>query len=365
MSPIKSLCILALCAPLVTSGETNLPTLPEAIELFQLETVNDLRRTIARQEEVIEEQQARIKELEEESTSKDAVIDSKTTEIARLRENFAKTIAEEEERCKIEKSQLRVAFAAEISEAEAKYENERTEQRNKSTHELELMRAKLEQCKSSTVYMGNVMLQTNNMTLELQRLVEAQAETIHKANEEIKRQKNSSRICEAAANSTGIQTETIVLLRSSLANALDFPQLNASNLEQLDVAPFMLELMESYNKQAKTIRDLKTLLEKEKAVEEHMSDVAKGLTNLTSAIKTASINLDIVDQQAQVIKSQGKSITQLTPFLRHATDDVVWQQKSAEGTGVESVSTCSCLPRSLDPNKPTPVKIEYHCNSSR
>ena len=90
MSPIKSLCILALCAPLVTSGETNLPTLPEAIELFQLETVNDLRRTIARQEEVIEEQQARIKELEEESKSKDAMIDSKTTEIARLRENFAK-----------------------------------------------------------------------------------------------------------------------------------------------------------------------------------------------------------------------------------------------------------------------------------
>ena len=262
---------------------------------------------------------------------------------------------------------MQETFAAEISEAEAKYENETTEQKNKSTRELELMHAKLEQCKSSTEFhMGNVMLQTNNMTLELQRLVEAQAETIHEANKEIKRQKNSSRICEAAANSTALQTETIVLLRSSLANALDFPQLNASNLEQLDVAPFMLELMESYNKQAKTIRDLKTLLEKEMAVEEHMSEVAKGLTNLTSAIKSASINLDIVDQQVQVIKNQGQSITQLTPFLRHATIDVVWQQKKdVEGSRVESVSTCSCLPRSLDPNKPTPVKIEYHCNSNR
>ena len=263
LSPIKSLCILALCAPLVTSEENNLPTLPEAIELFQLEMINDLRRTIARQEKVIEDQQARIKELEEESTTKDAIIDSKTTEIGRLRENFAKTIAEEGERCETEKSELREAFAAEISESDAKYEDERTkcdnerrEQRNKSARELETISAKLEQCKSSTVYMGNVMLQTNNMTVELQRLVEAQAETIHEANEEIKRQKNSSRICEAAANSTALQTETIVLLRSSLADALDFPQLNASNLEQLDVAPFMLELMESYNKQTKTIREL-------------------------------------------------------------------------------------------------------------
>ena len=95
-----------------------------------------------------------------------------------------------------------------------------------------------------------------------------------------------------------------------------------------------------------------------------MSEVAKGLTNLTSAIKSASINLDIVDQQAQVIKNQGKSITQLTPFLRHATSDVVWQQtKDGEESGVESISTCSCLPRSLDPNKPNPVKIEYHCGA--
>ena len=116
---------------------------------------------------MIEEQQTRIKELEEESTTKDVMIDSKTTEIARLKENFAKTIAEEGERCEIEKSQLREAFAAEISEAEAKSENERTEQRNKSTRELEMMSAKLDQCKSSIVYMGNVMLQTNNMTLEL------------------------------------------------------------------------------------------------------------------------------------------------------------------------------------------------------
>ena len=107
-------------------------------------------------------------------------------------------------------------------------------------------------------------------------------------------------------------------------------------------------------------------MEKERAVEEHMSDVAKGLTNLTSAIKSASINLDIVDQQVHVIKNQGKSITQLKAFLRHATSDVVWQQKKdVEGSRVRSVSTCSCLPRSLDPNRPTPVKIEYHCNSSR
>ena len=38
-------------------------------------------------------------------------------------------------------------------------------------------------------------------------MVESQAKTINEANEEIKRQKNSSRICGAAANSTVLQTE--------------------------------------------------------------------------------------------------------------------------------------------------------------
>jgi len=138
--------------------------------------------------------------------------------------------------------------------------------------------------------------------------------------------------------------------------------LSTSDLEQLDVAPFMLELMESYNEQTKTIENLKAVLEKEKTVEEHMSELSEELGNLTSAVRSATINLDIVDQQAQVIQLQGKSIAQLTPLLRHTSEDVVWYEKAEDG-GVESVSTCSCLPRSADSSKPTPAKIEYRCGN--
>merc|ERR1719370_916069 len=119
--------------------------------------------------------------------------------------------------------------------------------------------------------------------------------------------------------------------------------------------------MESYNEQTKTIENLKAVLEKERIVEEHMSDLVEGLTNLTTAMRSATVNLDIVDQQAQVIQNQGKSIAQLTPLLRHATEDVVWYEKTEAGVaGVESVSSCSCLPRSADSSSPSPANIEYH-----
>ena len=90
-----------------------------------------------------------------------------------------------------------------------------------------------------------------------------------------------------------------------------------------------------------------------------MSELAGELANLTSDMRSATINLDIVDQQAQVIQNQGKSITDLTPLLRHTTEDIVWYEKA--GGGVESVSTCSCLPRSTNSTNPSPARIEYHC----
>ena len=95
-----------------------------------------------------------------------------------------------------------------------------------------------------------------------------------------------------------------------------------------------------------------------------MLEVAEGLANITSIMESATVNLNIVDQQADLIQNQAKSIAQLTPLLRHTSEDVVWSEKTeAGGTGVESVSSCSCLPRSTDSSKPTPAKIEYHCGN--
>ena len=92
--------------------------------------------------------------------------------------------------------------------------------------------------------------------------------------------------------------------------------------------------------------------------ESRLSKTAWAAVNLDSA----TVNLDIVDQQAQVIQKQGKSITQLTPLLRHTSEDIVWKEKVEVGeTGVQNVSSCSCLPRSLESSWPKPAMIKYQC----
>ena len=371
--------------PLLITGQAeDLPTLPEAIQLFQLESMNNLRQTIQSQEGVIRGQVTRIAELEgiledkellivsmtaegrrekalceTEKEESDAEISECQAEKTRVREEFA---AKEKERCEAEKTQLREEFSSQILEKETKCEEARIEIENQTTQDLERMGTKLQHCKSTIIYMGSVMLQNNQGMLEGQRLLESQAKTIKEANEEIKRQRDGLLICEAAANSTVLQAETISLLRSSINSTLNLPRLSTSDLEQLDVAPWMLEIVGSHNKQTKTIEDLNAVLEKGNIIEERMFEVAEGLTNLTSIMESATVNLNIVDQQAHVIQNQAKSIAQLTPLLRHTSKDVVWYEKTgAGGTEVGSVSSCSCLPRSPDSTRPSPARIEYHC----
>merc|ERR1712032_238079 len=204
---VQVLLLLIFFAHTQGRGQANLPTLPEAIELFQLESMNNLRETIRSQESAMAEQRARIAELEGEHVAKDLLIGSMAAENTQLREEFAAKNVDEKERCETEKTQLREEFAAEILEGESRCEKERIE----VAHDMERTSAKLQQCESTIIYMGNVMLQNNQTMLETENLLESQANTIKEANEEIKRQRNGSLICEAAANSTALQAETITL----------------------------------------------------------------------------------------------------------------------------------------------------------
>ena len=301
----------------VTKGETGLPTLPEAVRLFQLESMNKLKQTIREQESAISEKQAKIDKFEGEIATKDELISSLTAANSQLREEAVKG----KERCDEEKAQ----------------------------------------CEATVVFMADVMLQNNQLLVESQNLLEAQGNTIKEANEEIKRQMNSSSICQAAADSSAPQAKTIALLRSSLAGALDFQELSTSGLDNLNLAQFMTELMESYNEQTKMIENLKAVLQDLQGGE--VSAMTEEMTNLASAMRSATVNLDIVEQQAQVIQKQGKSIAQLVPLLRHTNKDIVWHEKTEE-TGVQSVASCSCLPRSLQSSLPRPARIEYECQDS-
>ena len=235
--------------------------------MFQLESMNNLKEVIRSQEKVMMEQQARMEELEEEHSAKELAIASITEENARLRAEFAAKSTEEKARFESELAELRGELAAKIVEEKQQCETEKTqlaeefaeerlESESENAQELERAETKLQQCQSTIDYMGGVMLQNNKVMLEEQTLLASHANTIQEANEEIKRQRNSTLICEVAANTTALQSDTISLLRSSLSTALEFPQLSTKDLEQLDVAPFMLELMEAYNKQTEMIENL-------------------------------------------------------------------------------------------------------------
>ena len=94
--------------PPISVGEANLPTLPEAVQLFQLESMNKKREEIESQEKEIREQRARITEIEGDLATKDLLIASKTAEITRLKKEFAvKSMEEKElEQCQAEKDRL-------------------------------------------------------------------------------------------------------------------------------------------------------------------------------------------------------------------------------------------------------------------
>ena len=173
--PAQMLLLLMFSAPPI-AGQTDQPSLPEAIKLFQLEIMNKLRKTVQDQENVISEQQSKIAKLEGENTKMDETI------------NFIT------ESCQAEKTHLKEEFDFEILTRMGRCEEERTEVENDHSQELERMRIKLQQCESTVQYMGELMVQSNQGTSESQNLTEAELGNIKEAEEEINRRWNGSLI---------------------------------------------------------------------------------------------------------------------------------------------------------------------------
>merc|ERR1719430_1588379 len=214
------------------------------------------------------------------------------------------------------------------------------------------------------------MLHSNQMAEEHENLLKVQADAIQELNEEVKVGKNCSTLLGAAADSISLQEEAIGLLKSSLVISRNFSELSTSGLDQLDMAPFMMEMLESYNQLAEMIENIKTALEKEGQVEAQTSELLVHLADLRSALESARINMDTLEQQAKMIEMQGKSIALLTPLLnRSNSSDILWFEntsrhtRSTGGVGLADVATCSCLPRSASTNQLRPVRIDYQCQA--
>merc|ERR1719275_537366 len=197
------------------------------------------------------------------------------------------------------------------------------------------------------------MLHSYQVTEEQQNLLKVQAGAIQEFNQEVNMERNCSALLGAAADRISLQEEAIDLLKSSLVTSRNFSELSTSDMDQLDVAPFMMEMLESYNQLAEMIESMKTAMEKEGQVEAQTSELLIHLEDLRSALESASINMDTLEQQAKIIQMQGRSIALLTPLLhRSNSSDILWfdniskSSRSTGEVGVADVSACSCLPRS-------------------
>ena len=189
--PVQLLLLLVFSAPPI-AGQNNTPTLPEVIQLFQLDAMNKLRQTIEDQERVISAQEEKMAMLEDENASMDETIDVLKAEYTQLREEFSARTAEANESCEAGKTHLREEFDLEIltrmEKCEEECEEEKTDVESDHSQELERMRSKLEQCESTVQYMGELMVQSNQGLFETQNLTE----NIKEAEEETNRQWNGS-----------------------------------------------------------------------------------------------------------------------------------------------------------------------------
>merc|ERR1719151_61146 len=189
---------------------------------------------------------------------------------------------------------------------------------------------------------------------EQENLLKAQAIQEFNELEDVNMGMNCSTLLGAAADRISLQEEAIDLLKSSLVTSRNFSELSTSGLDQLDVAPFMTEMLESYNQLAEMVENMKTAMEKEGQVEAQTPELLTHLADLRSALESASINMDTLEQQAKMIQMQGRSIALLTPLLRPTnSSDILWFEntsrstRSSRGVGegdFADADPCSCLP---------------------
>merc|ERR1712130_778434 len=341
------------------AGEPTLPSLSEAVQLLQLETIRGLEQTILEKEDENRRLEEIIRNVEME---KEAVTHNNTM---MEEENVKRMFTMESE-----KTQMREEFVKMQMERDAGCQDEKREIEDIKNKELDEISERLDQSEMIVTYMSTVMIHSNQMVEEQENLLKVQAGVIQEFNEEVEVGKNCSTLLGAAADRIFLQEEAINLWKSSVVTSRNFSELSTSGMDQLDVAPFMMEMLESYNKLTQMVENMKTALEKEGLVEAQTSELLTHLADLRSAMESSTINMDTLEQQAQMIETQGRSIALLTPLLHLSnSSDILWfdskSRSSSSNIGdvgfADVAAMCSCLPRSASTNQLLPVRIDYQC----
>ena len=319
---------------------------------------------------MVRKQEALVKELEEQRVEDLKVQEGQERTILGLLESIKEEEARHgrelgmlESRHANQTNALNMEHAQKLGEEQKRLLSEKDAlvKQMKAAHGEEIKKVEegLSRSQNFINYLGRIMLNSQQKMEEQQLLIETQADTIAEKMDALREYRNNSVAESDFAKTMLLQTETIGLLKETLASSRNMSELSTKDLSQHNLAEFMVELMESYNKQAKVIENLKSVMEKEKEIDNAVSQ------NLEKALKAMSVmakgyrNDDAtIAQQAKVIKFQGRWINTLAPLLRFnpIPSDQLWFE-------FEDNSTCSCLPGGSQPHNLTPTGIEYHCEN--
>ena len=341
------------------SGQECLPSLPEAIRLFDVENREEMQTTMRKQEALVKEmEEQRMEDLkvrEEQEQTIHELLESIEEKEARHRRELGMLANQ------IDSLTMEHAQQLEVEQSRLLSEKEDLVKQMKAEHEEEMKKAEEDLSRSQNFinYLGRIMLNSQQKMEEQQQLIETQADTIMEKMETLTEYRNISMAEADLAKTMLLQTETIRLLKEALVSSTNMSELSTKDLSQHNLPDFMLELMESYNKQAKVIENLKSVMEKEKEIDNAVSRNLEAMLKTTSVLAKGCSNDDVtISQQARVIKFQGRWINTLAPLLRFnpIPSDQLWFD-------FEDNSTCSCLPGGSQPDSLTPTGIEYRCEN--
>merc|ERR1712130_991323 len=256
---------LILIVQACTAGKLSLPSLPEAVQLLQLETIRRMEQTILakedenrRLEETIltkKDENQRLEEIirsveieKEAVTRQNTMMEEEMVQIISERESLIEelesrlqflerdgtigeldgTIGELEARIQSlemekaaiekeslmvmvamesEKTQMREEFVKKQMERDARCQDEKREIQDLKNKELDEISERLDQSEMAVAYMSTIMIHSNQMAEEQQNLLKVQAGAIKEFNEEVKVGRNCSSLLGATADRISVQEE--------------------------------------------------------------------------------------------------------------------------------------------------------------
>ena len=155
----------------LVSGEECIPSLPEAIKLFEIGNREEIQETLRKQEALVNE----MKEMRSE--------DKKVKEEQKkMIDELTERVKEEEDRHRKDLAEIELKHADLINSLESEHNQTTEEKQNQMElkHKVEMKRGeqKLIDAKSFINYLGKILFNSNEKNKEQQQLIELQAASI-------------------------------------------------------------------------------------------------------------------------------------------------------------------------------------------